>query len=391
MASELISGLFSGLSFRALARAMGRVPTAELTATESASTLFRFFRSKHVRDLKLIFASALFVLALHLLLVFCLGLGSAVYSFFSQPEAPQVALVGQFLVSLPSSDRPGFFARLFTSAGKFLSFFITYVGPGLPIYGVIVGWAYQTASSRLGIVDLFACEISTLCRVGTIFDIGKRYVDSYDAGPAPVRVLPTVDKFVSQEEYFPVFDNNSRDLQLLEASVVNNITEFYTYMKAMRDSLRKLADTPAQPAASNAQAAAAASDSDPWHAAMVNVIYLLYLGYESARKAVNDLIEFQPARAERSIIILLTELKCYAFLRKQFTSDDLRRKRLELREAGYRRDIRKLYHEVKASAGHSDELWIQARETLPVLVSRYNEALDDDLVANLQDSATRFA
>ena len=54
-----------------------------------------------------------------------------------------------------------------------------------------------------------------------------------------------------------------------------------------------------------------------------------------------------------------------------------------MREAGYRRDIRKLYREVKASSGHSDELWVQARETLPVLVLRYNEALGDDLEAKL--------
>jgi hypothetical protein len=38
---------------------------------------------------------------------------------------------------------------------------------------------------------------------------------------------------------------------------------------------------------------------------------------------------------------------------------------------------------VQASAGHSDELWVQARETLPVLVVRYNEALDHDLEAKL--------
>jgi hypothetical protein len=368
MANQLISGLFSGLSLRALARAMGRVPTNELTATESASTLFRFFRSKHVRDLKLIFTTALFVLAVHLLLVVLLGLINASYAFFSEAAAPQVALL----------------TRLVNAAGNFLSFFITYVGPGVPIYGVIVGWAYQTASTRLGIVDLFACEISTLCRVGTIFDIGKRYVDTYNAGPAPARPSAAAsDRFVSQEEYFPVFDSNSRDLQQLEASVVNNITEFYTYMKATRDSLRKLADMPAQPAAPDRPAGMATSELDAWHDAMLNVIYLLFLGYESARKAVNDLIEFQPARAERSIVILLTELKCYAFLRKHFTSDDLRRKRLELREDGYRRDIRKLYHEVEASAGHSDELWVQARETLSVLVSRYNEALDDDLKAGL--------
>ena len=236
MADHLISGLFSGLSLRALARAMGRVPTNELTATESASTLFRFFRSKHVRDLKLIFTTALFVLAVHLLLVVLLGLINASYAFFSEAEAPQVALLGHFLVSLPPAAPPDFLTRLVNAAGKFLSFFITYVGPGVPIYGVIVGWAYQTASTRLGIVDLFACEISTLCRVGTIFDIGKRYVDTYDRGPTPARPSAAAsDKFVSQEEYFPVFDSNSRDLQQLEASVVNNITEFYTYMKATRE------------------------------------------------------------------------------------------------------------------------------------------------------------
>jgi len=383
MTNRLISGLFSGLSLRALARAMGRVPTTELTAEESASTLFRFFRSKHVRDLKLIFMAALFVLALHLLIVFCLGLGNAVHTFMSKPEGSQVGVVGQFLFWVNPADPPGFFERLFTAAGTFLSFFITYVGPGVPIYGVIVGWAYQSASSRLGIVDLFACEITTLCRVGTIFDVGKRYVDSYEAGPGPVRASVATDKFVSQEEYFPVFDNNCRDLQLLEASVVNNITEFYTYMKAMRDSLRKLSEMPTQPATSGPRPAAAADEPDAWHAAMVNVVYLLYLGYESARKAVKDLIEFQPARAERSIVILLTELKCYAFLRKHFKPGDLRRKRLELRAAGYRQDVRDLYHEVKASAGHSDELWVQARETLPVLVVRYNEAMDHDLEAKL--------
>jgi hypothetical protein len=154
-------------------------------------------------------------------------------------------------------------------------------------------------------------------------------------------------------------------------------------MKAMRDSLRKLSEMPTQPAAAGPRPAVAADEPDAWHAAMVNVVYLLYLGYESARKAVKDLIEFQPARAERSIVILLTELKCYAFLRKHFKPGDLRRKRLELRAAGYRQDVRDLYNEVKASAGHSDELWVQARETLPVLVVRYNEALDHDLEAKL--------
>jgi hypothetical protein len=121
--------------------------------------------------------------------------------------------------------------------------------PALPIYGAIVAWAYLSASARLGVVDLFACEILTLCRVGTAFDIGKHYVDQYDS-LRPREKRGAVNKqpagsanFVSQEDYFPVFDNNSRDLQVLEASVVRNITAFYTYMKATRDAQRRLAQT----------------------------------------------------------------------------------------------------------------------------------------------------
>ena len=46
-----------------------------------------------------------------------------------------------------------------------------YAGPAITICGAIVAWAYVSASKQLGIIDLFACEIKTLCRVGTIFDV----------------------------------------------------------------------------------------------------------------------------------------------------------------------------------------------------------------------------
>jgi hypothetical protein len=198
----------------------------------------------------------------------------------------------------------------------------TYMGPAIPIYGLIIGWAYQSASKRLGIVDLFACEIGTLCRVGTIFEIGKRYVEryykpSFENGGAPKKG-PASPAFVSKEEYFPVFQNNSRDLQLLEASVVNDITQFYTYMKALRDMQRRLAETkPPQMKGTDVHKSNCESGTDPWHTAMVSVIYLTFLGYESARKSISNLVEYQPARAERLIVILLTELKCFSFLRPE--------------------------------------------------------------------------
>ena len=335
------SGLLSGLSPAALWKATGWVSDADLSAEESASTLFRFFRSRHVRDLKLIFTAALFLCLSHIALVLLIDIIQAARGHFSE----------------------------------FLSFFFTWVGPGMPIYGVIMGWAYQSASKRLGIVDLFACEIGTLCRVGTIFDMGKRYVDAYFAPPSGAT---SFGSFVSKEEYFPVFTSNSRDLELLEESVVNSITEFYTYMKALRDSLRRLAEI--HPPQVTRPAVDGLNVQTPWHLAMLNVIYLTYLGYESARKAIRGLVEYQPARAERLIVILLTELECYAFLRTRFETEDLRGRRLQLREPEYRKEAIGLYAEVmlRAHATHATE-WLQARETIPALEACYKKALNEDL------------
>ena len=54
-------------------------------------------------------------------------------------------------------------------------------------------------------------------------------------------------------------------------------------MKTVRDLQRKLAENePAKTA----------------EATYANLIYVLYLGHESARKAIKELVEFQPTRAE---------------------------------------------------------------------------------------------
>jgi hypothetical protein len=76
--------------------------------------------------------------------------------------------------------------------------------------------------------------------VATVVDTARRYAGKFDQAPtaaadtAGPRQPP--HHFASQENYFPVFETNTRDLQTLEARVVINITEFYTYMKAFRDS-----------------------------------------------------------------------------------------------------------------------------------------------------------
>jgi hypothetical protein len=84
------SDLFSGLLFEALRKATGWVPNTELSKSESESTLFRFFRSKHVRDLKLICAVAVFLS--HLALVLLIGLLDALNVFFFPPPRPDQQL-----------------------------------------------------------------------------------------------------------------------------------------------------------------------------------------------------------------------------------------------------------------------------------------------------------
>src|SRR5262249_34331674 len=177
----------------------------ELDAREAASTLFRFFRSNHVLDLILIFNVGLVVLLLQILLtVIAIIMGSAA-----------VAAIA--------------------SAGT---------RAAITTYGGIWAGTSLTASKRLGVVDLFACEIATLCRLGTIFDVGRMYVEKLKRMKATNAIAapsaPSSD-FVSKEDYFPILATNSEDLQALESLIVSHITEFYTYMNAAHDFMRSIA------------------------------------------------------------------------------------------------------------------------------------------------------
>jgi hypothetical protein len=343
-------GLFSNVSLRSLYRAW-RTPENELEPHEAASTLFRFFRSVHVRDLKLITALTLALLAIFLGLVILFGI----------IDAKTATLDGKAHID-PWVD--------------FFKFVATFAGSAIGVSGLVVGWTYQTAAARLGVVDLFACEISTLCRVGTVVDVGTMYVAQYDGTTnvqdvpksepqqEPVRAQPpAADNFVSKEDYFPILQTNAEDLQRLEALVVNDITEFYTYMKACRDYLRLL-DT---------------KQGEARRETLVGAIYMLFLGYESGRHAVKGLIEYQPTRAEDMIGILLTELKCYALLMQHFWKEkDFRYARLELRLDEYRDEVPDLYEEV-GSHSDGDRDWIKAKRLLPELAKRYNDAVGESV------------
>jgi hypothetical protein len=218
----------------------------------------------------------------------------------------------------------------------------------LATVGAIIAWCYQSGSARLGIVDLFACEITTLCRICTINAVTDTCVDAFKNTVNITRsddrkVLESTERFShfdSEETYTPIFDGSAKDLQILSVKVVTNITAFYAYWKATRDAFRKLANTPAgKPDV--------ARNDDSWHRAMRSVIYMQYLAFESARKSVRDLIEFQPSWAENTITILICELPAYRFLLDHFPKEDVRYTRLELREKRYRYLVPDIYYRVR--------------------------------------------
>ena len=318
-----------------------------LQTGDPAATIDRLFNSKHVKDLQLIVAVALAILAL----VFAFGLPSFVGNELVSPAPNTVSL----LHALP--------AAMVVGISKFIVFFVPVVG----VVGAVIAWAYQSGSARLGVIDLFACEISTLCRVATVVDTARRYAGKFDQPPTAADTAgphQPPHHFASQENYFPVFESNTRDLQTLEARVVINITEFYTYMKAFRDYLRTLAEiTPDESLLR-------------WHEAVVNVVFMLFLGLESGRHAIADLVEFQPEKAERTIVILISELEAYRFLRSWFTnSEDVRYQRLNLRESDYQRLVPKLISSVEINRAQEKLIELETEWDRPSQASKWEPAV----------------
>jgi hypothetical protein len=254
--------------------------------------------------------------------------------------------------------------------------------------GAINAWCYQTGSSRLGMIDLCACEITTLCRICTINGLADTCIaafltDRMSDKDTSIKVREQFGDFESSETYTPFFDANAKELHSFDVKVVTNITAFYTYWKATRDAFRKLAKM---------------QTDDGWHRAMGNVIYMQFLAFEAARKAVRDLIEFEPNNAENTITILVSELPLYRFLLKHFPEGDLRRARLKLRLSRYALVVPQVYyHTEDEHAKYQDfdtarkhvphlaredveELcrdWEKAYEMLDELKSRYEAAIGE--------------
>jgi hypothetical protein len=140
-------------------------------------------------------------------------------------------------------------------------------------------------------------------------------------------------------------------------------------MKAVRDYLRAAADLSK---AGNKMGATVEKSPNLafWPEAKINVIYMMFLGFESARRAIADLVEYEPRKAEVTIGILISELEAYRFLLGKFTDlQDMRYQRIHLRYPDYELLVPGLLKEVEAKKDF--QKWKPPFALLPELLRRY--------------------
>ena len=137
----------------------------QLRKGQESSTFERLGGSRHVADLRLIFSVTIIIMiaASILALVFCFELRVMT----TWPE-------------IQSSHSGWIWARLALSSIADSGVFIGAIGA---VGCGVLAWTYQAGSARLGVVDLFACEIATLCRVAAVIDMVQRYIDLFHTGP----------------------------------------------------------------------------------------------------------------------------------------------------------------------------------------------------------------
>jgi hypothetical protein len=224
-------------------------------------------------------------------------------------------------------------------------------------------WVYQAANRRLGVVDLFASEISALCKVCIVTDFAKKSIEMRRAANAAETQTPR--SFDTKESYTPVYDRGSADLQALDSNVVSAVTQFYTYRRTMVDCLHL------------AMAQSKREEALPQYDQM---IYMQFLMYECALTSIRELIEFEPDKAENQVTVLCSALPLLGFLVKRHRKDPntvFLYRRLRLRVPDYVKDVENLLADIDDKAKSKSEAvlkgWSKAVTTSAELRIRFDD------------------
>jgi hypothetical protein len=230
------------------------------------------------------------------------------------------------------------------------------------VVATLSSWVYQSANKRLGTVDLFACEINALCRVGLVTDFAEKSVGMLRMWPdKEEREATPID---IKEDFTPVYNKNASDLQTLDANSLTSITSFYTYRMTMMEYLRH---------------AFKAERWDDARKSLEQMIYIQFLMYENARLATLELTEFEPERAQNLVTIYCSELPLFACLiglYRDRPESNFLYERLRMRINDYDTQVQELLNKLgdigyRAGKRGLDAAWIKAKTTSEELERRF--------------------
>jgi hypothetical protein len=206
---------------------------------------------------------------------------------------------------------------------------------GTAVFGTFIELlrrTYDAALKRLATIDLFTSEILSIMRVFAAANIVGDFVRVYDRLQTPVQApKPESKEEVSSEglgfadsaraeDYFTVFNANSTDLASLDPAVVNNITAFYTFLKASRDA------TGAIKLWRSSTYRIEDKKND-----IIAIIYLCFLICVHGQQALEKLISSGSNRDIANDIFAGVMLQCFCFLHYVVPKSDYRRALIEKR------------------------------------------------------------
>jgi hypothetical protein len=206
---------------------------------------------------------------------------------------------------------------------------------GAAVFGTFIELlrrTYDAALKRLATIDLFTSEILSIMRVFASANIIGDFVRLYDRTGMPIS--PASDPVAAsgaaagvgfadsarKEDYFTIFNNSASDLASLDPAVANDITAFYTFLKASRDA------TGAIQLWKSPQYELSDKRDD-----IVAIVFLCFLMSVHGQLALEKLITSETNRWIANDIFAGVMLQCFRFLIYVVPEEDFRWRRIEQR------------------------------------------------------------
>lgn len=211
---------------------------------------------------------------------------------------------------------------------------------GTAVFGTFVELIrrlYDTAVKRLATIDLFTSEILSILRIFAAANIigdficlndklGVQYAENAKINTsAPIAPKGTLAagfaNSARSENYFAIFEANSSDLGSLIPSAVNDITAFYTFLKASRDGTGAIKLWKEE-----------YYDTSMKQEDVISIIFLCFLMTVHGQRALKALCGSPGNLTIIDDIFAGVLLQCYRFLDLKLPQSDYRRPRLKDRQ-----------------------------------------------------------